>query len=770
MVAADAVNQALEYTVQDLPSVEDGGVLPFLRMYSSARSPLLHPIGTIRREEDLRRYWFDDYNTTFKQAIGDLSSRVESTPWEISSDRGDADTWQALLLNAQFGDWGAFVSKLVVEYSRQDKGAFIELIAPGRPDGPVTGQVVGLAVLDSFRCYPTGDPLYPVIYYSAKGTMHKLHFSRVVQFVDMPDSDDALIGTGLCALSRAIAPVQREILIGKYLGVKLDDKPAPGVTIFSGVEESKLEAAVERMIQGRQQDIPGEWGRNIRLYSLNPDAPPKVEDVQFSAPPEGFDVEKYMMLNARQIAGCIGIAFQDVWGELTVSALGSGGQAKINAQSARNKAFGQILKRLARVINQALPPYAEFRWKYEDPQQDMERAQVAQAQASIISILAGQSILSQQELRQYASDNIDGMRPVLTDPEGNIRRLADEDIKPAGEDETPQVVTDTETPDTQKALPETASTFRAAFDAFVQSAGGGLYLGEEQARAIFRDMLYDAGLEAYQDGVRDGGGDPDEADAILKADRRRRVAEWLAMQQPYIVKFVSDAMSREIGAVEAARRGAMWVNKSLRAIYYVGLNEAATGNLFQWQLGNTIDHCETCSTLNGQVHSLATWMKSGFTPGCTCLECGGYQCDCRFVPTRAVPRGRIPGQGVAHTIVDRVSDFLRRMSQEPAPAPSSVSPAAIVPPILAGLLLTGDDEGPVYAVVPKGERYCVYQLDEDGEPTGDSLGCYITEVAAQQRIEELRRTATRAAHQHHHEAPAAADVWSGFLRRMAGEG
>ncbi|MGA0506735.1 hypothetical protein ACO2WS_26100, partial [Escherichia coli] len=68
------------------------------------------------------------------------------------------------LRQADFGrGWGSLISKVLLDYLRQDGGGFIEVIAPGNPLKAPTAPATGLAYLDSLRCLPTGDPEYPVV-------------------------------------------------------------------------------------------------------------------------------------------------------------------------------------------------------------------------------------------------------------------------------------------------------------------------------------------------------------------------------------------------------------------------------------------------------------------------------------------------------------------------------------------------------------------------------------------------------------------------------
>jgi hypothetical protein len=51
---------------------------------------------------------------------------------------------------------------------------------------------------------------------------------------------------------------------------------------------------------------------------------------------------------------------------------------------------------------------------------------------------------------------------------------------------------------------------------------------------------------------------------------------------------------------------------------------------YEWELGATEKHCRDCLMLNGRVHKASDWRLLGWQPQSPDLECGGFNCDCRF--------------------------------------------------------------------------------------------------------------------------------------------
>lgn len=658
---------ALQDTVIDHPDSPTHG-----RMWGgfAYRGPLLPQYGSRARELSLRHYWHHDYNTLFRSAIAGLIKRIQSTPYEITSPRGDEDMWQSILMQADFGDWDRFLSKLIIDYSRHDQGAFIELIAPGDPRQAPLGPIVGLAVLDSLRCYPTGIPDYPVIYYSLKGKMHLLHRSRVIQFVDTPDSEEGLAGYGDCALSRCVAPVNREILIGRYIEQFLDDKPPPGVVVFGNIKEDGIAVAMDRMNNESSRDDGGQWGRVARLYSLDADTKPSVDFFSFTKAPEGFDLEKYKTLDVREIALGIGLDVQDMW-ELTGQGLGTGTQSQILAEKSRGKAIGRILKTLERVINRAFPEDVEFTWKFQDVQADTERAQQAQTVAGAVQIVS--AILTPDEQRRVLANSNELFADVLIDENGEMRRLNDAD--PKGPEQGRIVLEDVQNaevedppafaPPEREAVPltfggkefgATASQFAGKFANFI--IDNSLNEGEQAIlRTLLREQLRVGGVKAYRDGLKDGGVEPTE---VPPEDQAAAVNQWLAAQNAYVDKFVKELSIQGISEGEAGYRADLWVNKSLRTIYYAGVADADNKLVYPWLLGQTEKHCQTCLANTGQKHTMKEWIKAGMFPGSSALECHGYKCDCRFGdPVKGRSQGTLPN--AKPTLGDRLLGWLRNI-------------------------------------------------------------------------------------------------------------
>jgi len=667
-----------DQSVQTLPDTKNGSA-PHqqLRLGTTSRGPLLPGRGTRDRERALRDYYWNDYNTAFRAAIAGLSKRVMSTPWEVSGPDDLAEYFQFVFMQADFGQgWESFVGKLLLDYSRYDGGAYIELIGSGDPLDPLLGPVTGLAVLDSLRCWPTGDPLYPVIYYDIVGKMHVLHHTRVVRFADMLDPSEWAYGYGECSLSRCIAPVTREILMNRYIEQTLDDNPPPGIMTFQNLADKQLESAVQKMLMDRSTDFGGTWGHIIQLFSLQMDQPVKVESIPFTSVPEKFDFDTYKTLNMKELALGIGLDIQDIW-ELTGGNIGSATQSEILHQKSKGKALGRILKGLERVINLVLPPSVEFEFQYRDPDEDMQIAAKDQVSIANASQLVASGLLTADEGRQYLVNQVEGVRDVATDQSGVMIRLDDSDPKAEGqmqlasapERETGQdaqtgtddaVVGDTETKAVEKNYAATKGDFKQAFMQIVEAIQDGT-IPATSAEMALRGQLQQAGERVWLDGLTDGGVAAPEIDN----DATRAISAWRAQQNGFIQSFVAKLLDKNTTPTQAAAKADMWVNKSLNNLYHAALGAADNAQLWMWVVDPIKEHCKTCLRMNGQVHRMKEYLKTGVVPQSSALECGGYQCGCKLVKaTGAQARGKIPqgqGGGGLGALFGRIAGAFRRL-------------------------------------------------------------------------------------------------------------
>ena len=174
--------------------------------------------GTQKREEWLREFWKKE--SILAGAVHSAVAKIIGLGWTISGGRNKVARYASILREADGKDWDTFLSKFLLDYLTQDKGAFIEFGSTVK-DGPIQG----LFNMDSCECSLTGDWDYPVKYCDIMGNWHKMPRTSVSHVCSLPSANVAMNNYGYCAVSRAINAAQILILVNQYEREKLSDLP-----------------------------------------------------------------------------------------------------------------------------------------------------------------------------------------------------------------------------------------------------------------------------------------------------------------------------------------------------------------------------------------------------------------------------------------------------------------------------------------------------------------------------------------------------------------
>jgi hypothetical protein len=647
-VVANALD-ALEQSVQVRPKADEA---PAVLRLGEARGVTLPPWGSRQRERVLR--WWDrsDANWLWQGARAGLINKWLATPYTVTGPAtgiNHAAYYQNVLRDAEFGEgWDVLWSKVWRDFLRQDGGAYLEIIGPGSPLRPITGRVTGLAHLDSLRCYATGDPEFPVVYYNRMGSKHKLHFTRVLHLVDMPDGDEFRFGYGECALSRAIAIAEQQYYMLRYIRANLDELPPPGFAVLKNMTKDMFMAGVAEFQERKQRDLPMPYGNLVLLPGLKSDQMPEVDITTYSSAPEKFDYVLWVNCQVNAMAMVLGIDKQEIW-ELGGSGLGSGKQSEVLHLKSQGRMYGHMLSIASRNLNDVLPPSCEQQFEKTDSYESQEAADTAQKWAGFVESVA--ATLSVDEQRQLIANVVPQYKDVVVDAAGKLIRLPDDDVKPAEEDQDVSLDDDTEEDGTStgggatkptntaqartraKAFDQTAGAFsrelRDAIDGARENA-----LTRRRAGTVMRALLNRHGKSSYGDGLADGG----VADGLSDEDRLE-FTKVLATQSGYVTDFLDNVYQNGISDEALAVHISMWVNKSLTAFYNAGLTSADANGLYEWQLG-IAEHCATCIDMTGQRHRLRTYMRKGIYPNSDKLLCGGFLCKCSLKRVKGKERGK----------------------------------------------------------------------------------------------------------------------------------
>lgn len=647
MVATDNLDKIRRLTIDDPPDAIEGPRADFW-MVSTSRGVILPAWGTRERERWLQAYSRHEYNWLGQIAYNAMISKAAGTPWEISGKRG-VSHFQDVLREAQFGaGWTDFVSMTLWNYFTFDTGAIWEIIGPGNPMRPMTGAVVGLRVLDTMRCVPTGDPEFPIRYYSQHDSeIHLLHYTRVRQMVSMPSSDSLHPGTGLSALSRAIAIVQRQISMNRFIESRLDDKPAPGIIAVNGMPRQQWEQALHEYRKQQGADETPEWGRQMFVYSNGPDQKVEIAQTTFSQAPEGWKFTEYMNVDVNGWAGVMGMDVQEMW-QLMGGNIGSSGQSEILHEKSQARGYGMILTMLERNINVLLPDNLEFQFKRHDPHASEQEAKTAQAWAGFTTSIGDAA--TPQEKRVLLASQVEAFKDAVTDADGSITRLNDLQDPPKDDstldDQNPEQVNASTDPnaataDDQKARAKAIQATRLDFEDGLEDL-----ISDARAKEITRNafsrrlraLIGTAARKAYIDGLNDGGVQVD----TLDESEQLRFVQMLGGQSGYVTDFARTLYDTGLSDAQAALKPAMWFNKTIEPFYDEGRFSADRNGMYEFGGPSGVESCTTCVRLMGQRHRFKWWVEKRLRPrqDTENYKCGGWQCEHSLFKTSEPSRGR----------------------------------------------------------------------------------------------------------------------------------
>jgi hypothetical protein len=619
---------------------------------------LLPEWGLHERDRHLRLLYRNQFNWLGQSAVGALTRKFTQTPWQLQGGRNLTNYFQQMLQDADFGDgWSSFWAKVLLDYLTCDYGAYIEVIGAGAADGELRGRVTGIAHLDSLRCIPTGNLEFPVVYWSRRsGKLHRIHHTRIIRLVDMPDGDEMRFGAGMCSLSRAVAIIQQQIPMMKYIAGQMSDIPANGVMFVKGMTAGQYIDAIND--HKRRRDATGYRGEVV-IGPPNGTNEVGGERLPFAVAPEGFDYAMYIEIAVNAFAAAFGIDRQDLW-PLQGKMSGTATQSEILAAKAMGMAFGDLLSKVKRAINtRVLPRALEFDFEYRDEEKDKQVAERTNILLNNASLLRGLGATDETVMR-YLAQQDETLRDVLLDKNGEIIALPDDDVlddeqteTTPGEDaianddeseeapaEDAQVATDG-----QKDVTDTQTAFIQRFNALLESARDGS-MNRTRAGLLIRGLIRTMGGRVYGDGMEEGGVPRERMDASDNAE----IARLVAAQSQYVGNLTDVLFNQDgISDAQAAGKAVMWFNKSINPFYDAGRMSANANGMYEFKVGNT-EHCPDCLMLNGQIHRLKEFIQSGWHPKSSRLKCKGYRCECELVKRRgAAARGQLPsGSKVIH--------------------------------------------------------------------------------------------------------------------------
>lgn len=377
-----SIDQSLSNTIQTNYSKEPYSNPVSLMMMLSQANDIVSPWWSRRRDYDLRSFVKESdhlsgavYNMSAKMTA--IPIRIEARDKSIKGHVKMAEMFTDMISHAsQFGEgWESLYGRFVEDLFTQDNGSFMEVIGPGDPDGPLSGMPISLAHLDATRCTRTGNALYPVIYEAMDGSIHKLHYTRVIFASQMPSTRVDMNGVGFCAVSRSINAAQNLIDISVYKQEKLGSRPQRQLIVTGGgLDPEDIQMAVRMAENSMNNAGLRRFSKTIVAGNRNiPD--PKLTTIDLASMPDGFDERESVVLGMAVIAMAFGMDARELFPAMEAGATKA--DALVQHMKQRGKGPGQTLAITERQLDsKVLPPYLKSVFDFQDDAQDRQMSEI----------------------------------------------------------------------------------------------------------------------------------------------------------------------------------------------------------------------------------------------------------------------------------------------------------------------------------------------------------------------------------------------------------
>jgi hypothetical protein len=366
------------------------------------------PYWSRQRDAWLREFVYRPGNDLLAGVMATAVNKCVSTGFVLEGPERTVNLYRDILLQrSEFGSgWAKMVGKDAFDFFSQDQGAFRERIRVSNSD--TKGAAMGFAHFDSQRMYLTGKTQYPAEYLDIDGNAHRLHYSQVQRYTDLPSPKETLYGIGFSAVSRAITTAHILVDIARYKRQRLSDLPPAGLLLLNNMEKTKWEDMEKEYTKDERNKGNSTWRNVMVAFGLDPAIPMTAELFEFSRLPEHFNEPEAVRIAVLSLALAFNMPVQEIWSVLA-GQMGSAKEADVQHIEAAGKGTGAFLTETERGWNDGLclPANITFRYDFRDVEEDQTAAQVRDIKATTIRNLweptasTGQGIITTDEARQW---------------------------------------------------------------------------------------------------------------------------------------------------------------------------------------------------------------------------------------------------------------------------------------------------------------------------------------------------------------------------------
>lgn len=351
------------------------------------------PYWSMGRDKWLRQFVYD--NGPLKTAVNTFVNKVATIPLSVQAKdrsmmrhvRSAQMLEQSLRRNS--GSMSSSPLKgfkqafkmFTKDYLTQDNGAFMLVLGQGRADGPIVGPPSGLLHLDSACCVRTKDAEFPVKYHNiglgGDSKDYKIHYTRLIEMVNLPSSEVVLNGVGLCAVSCCIEAAQELWDIYRYSQEMFGSRP-PNQILYAkkGATTKNLNDMIEAWQIKLNNEQRHRFGGTMVAAPRMGNQELDLEILKLSVMPENYNRRDITTINKSEIAAAFGLDLRDL--AYVLGAPSRTGDAEVQDRKGRGKGVGEFIETFVErfeevYLNKEIHAVA---FDYLDDEQDEQQATI----------------------------------------------------------------------------------------------------------------------------------------------------------------------------------------------------------------------------------------------------------------------------------------------------------------------------------------------------------------------------------------------------------
>lgn len=385
------VSRSIPFAIDD-DLTDSGGIGQFMVLrWLAGSANEVPPYWSTGRDRWLRAFVYT--NGAIKTAVSTFVNKLVTIPWSIQAvDRSVSrhvqsavDLEQTLRRTSgsmSSGPLRGLKSSLKMftkDYLTQDNGAFMLVLGKGRADGPIVGAPGGMMHLDSALCVRTRDDEFPVKFLNAgrggDSKEYKIHYTRIIEMVNLPSAEIDLNGIGLCPVSCCLEAAQELYDIYQYNREMFGSKPPRQILYAkSGATVKTMVDAIAAWQLKLENDNRTHFGGTLLMAPRGMGQTMELDKVDLARMPEDFNRRDVTTINKSEIAASFGLDLRDL--AYTLGAPSRTGDAEVQDRKGRGKGIGEFIETFVERVEEIYLNGDLFQMRFDnaDDEQDEQEA------------------------------------------------------------------------------------------------------------------------------------------------------------------------------------------------------------------------------------------------------------------------------------------------------------------------------------------------------------------------------------------------------------